>query len=212
MDPYKILGVSPEASDDEVKKAYRKMSRIYHPDANINNPNREAAEEKFKQVQQAYNQIMKQRQEGGSYSSYGYSYTNRSNTSGSYGQTGGGIPPELQAAAAYISNGYFKEARQALSGVSPSLRTGQWYYLSAIAEEHLGNLMQARNYIEAAIRYEPSNFAYRRYQKHLDGEDIMSGWYTQQSRNYGYGRPYSDSSSFCLDLFLANLFCWCCCK
>ncbi len=212
MDPYKILGVSPDASDDEVKRAYRKMSRIYHPDANINNPNKEAAEEKFKQVQQAYNQIMKQRQEGGSYSSYGYSYTNGSSTSRSTGQSSGGIPPELQAAAAYISNGYFKEARQALSGVSPSQRTGQWYYLSAIAEEHLGNMMQARNYIEAAVRYEPSNFAYRRYQKHLDGEDIMSEWYTRQSSNYGYSRPYSNSSgSFCLDLILANLFCWCCC-
>ena len=48
MDPYRVLGVSPSASDDEVKKAYRKLSRIYHPDANINNPIKEQAEEKFK--------------------------------------------------------------------------------------------------------------------------------------------------------------------
>ena len=54
IDPYSILGISRDASDEEVKKAYRKMSRKYHPDANIDNPNKEQAEEKFKQVQQAY--------------------------------------------------------------------------------------------------------------------------------------------------------------
>ena len=72
IDPYSVLGVSRDASDDEIKKAYRRMSRKYHPDANINNPNREQAEEKFKQVQQAYEQIMREREQG---SSYGGSYS-----------------------------------------------------------------------------------------------------------------------------------------
>ena len=57
LDPYSVLGVSRDASMDEIKKAYRKLSRKYHPDANINNPNKEQAEEMFKQVQQAYDQI-----------------------------------------------------------------------------------------------------------------------------------------------------------
>ena len=57
-DPYSVLGVSRDASDDEIKKAYRNLSRKYHPDANINNPNKAEAEEKFKQVQQAYKQII----------------------------------------------------------------------------------------------------------------------------------------------------------
>lgn len=60
-DPYKILGVSRDASDEEIKKAYRALSRKYHPDANINNPNKAQAEEMFKTVQQAYNQIMKEK-------------------------------------------------------------------------------------------------------------------------------------------------------
>ena len=64
IDPYQVLGVSRSASDDEIKKAYRSLSRKYHPDANINNPNKDQAEEKFKQVQQAYDQIMKERQYG----------------------------------------------------------------------------------------------------------------------------------------------------
>ena len=53
MNPYQVLGISPGASDDEIKKAYRALSRKYHPDANINNPNKAQAEEKFKEVQQA---------------------------------------------------------------------------------------------------------------------------------------------------------------
>ena len=64
LDPYSVLGVTRSATDDEIKKAYRRLSRKYHPDANINNPNKDQAEEKFKQVQQAYEQIMKEREYG----------------------------------------------------------------------------------------------------------------------------------------------------
>ena len=60
-DPYKILGVSPNASDDEIKKAYRELSRKYHPDANSGNPLADLAEEKFKEVQTAYSRIMDMR-------------------------------------------------------------------------------------------------------------------------------------------------------
>ena len=63
-DPYSILGVDRNATDEDVKKAYRKLSRQYHPDANINNPNKDKAEEMFKTIQQAYNQIMKEKQGG----------------------------------------------------------------------------------------------------------------------------------------------------
>ena len=84
-DPYKVLGISRDATDDEVKQAYRKLSRKYHPDANINNPNKDKAEEMFKLVGQAYNQIMDERKNGysggygGSYGGYG---------SGGYGNGG----------------------------------------------------------------------------------------------------------------------------
>ena len=64
MDPYEVLGVSRDASDEEIKKAYRRLSRKYHPDANVNNPHKDEAEEKFKQIQQAYSTIMKERQYG----------------------------------------------------------------------------------------------------------------------------------------------------
>ena len=70
-DPYSVLEVSRDASDDEIKKAYRNLSRKYHPDANINNPNKDQAEAKFKEVQQAYQQIMKEREYGSS-GNYGH--------------------------------------------------------------------------------------------------------------------------------------------
>ena len=70
-DPYSILGVSRDASEEEIKKAYKTLSRKYHPDANINNPNKDQAEEKFKEIQAAYQQIMKERTEGQSYGGFG---------------------------------------------------------------------------------------------------------------------------------------------
>ncbi|MDO5409647.1 MAG: J domain-containing protein [Lachnospiraceae bacterium] len=90
-DPYEVLGVSRDATTDEVKKAYRKLSRIYHPDANVNNPNAAQAEEKFKDIQQAYQQIINEKEHGGSSSygpgsSYGGGY---GNPYGNQGQSGG---------------------------------------------------------------------------------------------------------------------------
>ena len=59
-----MLGIGRDASEEEIKKAYKALSRKYHPDANINNPNQDQAEEKFKEIQAAYQQIMKERTEG----------------------------------------------------------------------------------------------------------------------------------------------------
>ena len=92
INPYQVLGVEPSATDDEIKKAYRKLSRKYHPDANINNPNKAQAEEKFKEIQQAYDQIVREREQGyrgGGYggnsyggSSYGGNYSSGGNYNG----------------------------------------------------------------------------------------------------------------------------------
>ena len=92
-DPYQVLGVSRDASKEEIKKAYRKLSKKYHPDANINNPNKDQYEEKFKEIQQAYQTIMKMKN-GGSNTSGDYGYGNQSGYGGSsyggYGNNYGG--------------------------------------------------------------------------------------------------------------------------
>ena len=86
-DPYQVLGVSRGATEEEIKKAYRNLSRKYHPDANVNNPNKDQAEEKFKEIQSAYQQIMKEKTEGFSgQGSYGYG---SSGYGSGYGNAGG---------------------------------------------------------------------------------------------------------------------------
>ncbi len=89
MDPYEVLGVSRDADMEEIKKAYRKLSRKYHPDANINNPNKEQAEEKFKQVQRAYQMIVDEKEHGGS-ASGSSSYGNQGSNPYGGGYSNGG--------------------------------------------------------------------------------------------------------------------------
>lgn len=86
-DPYQVLGVSPSASDEEVKKAYRELSRKYHPDTYADNPLSDLAEEKFKEVQEAYRQIMDSRENGG-YQQGTQGYGSGQGYSGGYGQNG----------------------------------------------------------------------------------------------------------------------------
>ena len=214
-DPYQVLGVTVNASDDEIKKAYRALSRKYHPDANINNPNKEAAEEKFKEVQQAYDQIMKEKQSGGSYggaygSGYNYGYGNggyRYNYNGNSSYSSAGAESnQMRAAANYIANRYYKEALNVLEGISFSERGARWYYYSALANQGLGNNIMAKQYAQKAVEMEPSNFEYRQFLQHLE---YGGTWYTNMGSSYE--RPYASSGSWCLSMLLLNLFCNCCC-
>ncbi len=209
-DPYQVLGVSPNASDDEIKKAYRSLSRKYHPDANVNNPNKAAAEEMFKEVQQAYDQIMKEKQSGGSYgggyhyggTGYRYSY----NGNAGYGSSADTESPQMQAAANYISNGYYKEALNVLNGVPQAERNARWYYYSAVANQGLGNNIMAKQYAQQAVNMEPSNFQYRQFLQHLE---YGGTWYTNMGSSYE--RPYSSAGSWCLSMLFLNMLCNCCC-
>ena len=212
MDPYQVLGISRGASDEEIKKAYRSLSRKYHPDANVNNPNKDQAEERFKQVQQAYDQIMKEKQQGtgydGSYSGSGYG----SSAYGDFGGFGGYYSnayreenSKLQAAANYIRNGYFREAFNVLNDIPLSERNGRWYYYSAVVNQRMGNTATALEHIRRAVELEPSNIQYRQFQQNLE---YGGTWYTTMGS--GYQRPYS-GSEWCLRMILLNLFCNFCC-
>lgn len=219
-DPYQVLGVSRDASEEEIKKAYRKLSRIYHPDANINNPNKAQAEEKFKEIQQAYQQIMKEREQGssGQYGSNagGYggfddffggfggqsAYGNRN-----YGQTAGdddSYTIHMRAAMNYIRSGHFREALNVLEGISE--KTAQWYYYSSIANQGLGNNVLALEQAKKAAAMEPDN---RQYQSWVYQMESGGNWYAGQQGSYGM--PVNSGSGFCLKLCLANLICNLCC-
>lgn len=230
-DPYEVLGVSRSASEDEIKKAYKALSRKYHPDANINNPNKDQAEEKFKEIQQAYQQIMKERtegytyQSGGSHSGYGNTgsfYGNGQGTGyggfGGYGDFGGfgnawggtGTGYEenghLRAAGNYVRNGYYKEARTVLDGMEENERSARWYYYSAIAHAGLGNQVSALEHARRAAAMEPGNSDYSNLVYRFENGD---SWYRQ--RQYTYGQPYSSGNGLCLKLCIANMLCNLCC-
>lgn len=221
-DPYQVLGVSRNASDDEIKKAYRNLSRKYHPDANVNNPNKAQAEEKFKEIQQAYDQIMKEKQQGFSSGNVGgYQYKDGGfgdfggfgGFNGRYEYTGnryntGQDTPLMQAAANYIRNQRYAEAIHVLNEIPFAERQGKWYYFSAVANHGLNNMATALEHIRRAVELEPSNMQYRQFLQIL--ENGGSSWYTHMGS--GYDRPYSSYNSFCLNLMLAQLFCTCCCR
>lgn len=205
-DPYQVLGITRGASDEEIKKAYRSLSRKYHPDANVNNPNKDAAEERFKQVQQAYDQIMKEKQQGTGYdggygNSYGSGFGNYYSGRTSYQEENS----KLQAAANYIRNGYYKEAMNVLNDIPFAERNGRWYYYSAVVHQRVGNTATALEHIRRAVELEPSNIQYRQFQQNLE---YGGTWYT--SMGSSYERPYS-GQSWCLRMLLLNLFCNLCC-
>ena len=155
--PYEVLGVSPSASNDEVKRAYREMSRKYHPDSYVDNPLSGLAEEKFKEIQEAYDQIMKER-EGG----FSGSYTGGQQQSYS---GGGQETVELQAARNYINTRRFREALNVLSNI-PN-RNAMWYYYSSIANMGLGNNLVAVDHAKQAAAMEPNNMEYVNYANQL---------------------------------------------
>lgn len=212
FDPYSILGVSRDASDEEIKKAYRKLSRKYHPDANINNPNKDQAEEKFKEIQQAYDQIMKEREYSSS-GNYGYGGNTGYGGFGGFGGYGGsqsnsGYQDEeairRQAASNYVQSGHYQEAMNVLSSLKE--RNAQWYYLSAVANMGLGNNVNAMNHIREAVRLEPDNMQYRMMLQHMEGG---GSWYQEQQNPFG-GMPTA-GNDLCMKCLMANLACSCCC-
>ena len=202
FDPYSVLGVSRDASDEEIKKAYRKLSRKYHPDANINNPNKEQAEEKFKEVQQAYEQIMKEKEYGSSYGNAGGYYGGFTGRQNSTYQDEEAI--RRQAAANYIQNRHFQEAMNVLSSLKQ--RNGEWYYLSAMANMGLGNNVNALEDIRTAVNLEPDNVQYRMLLQRMEGGGT---WYQEQQNPFG-GMPV-DGSDYCMKLCIANMLCGLCC-
>ena len=114
-DPYKVLGITRDASDDDVKKAYRTLSKKYHPDANLNNPNKDKAEEMFKLVQEAYQQIIYERQHpyasGGGYSSSGSSSASSGSGRTGYQQGGyGGYNGQFYGSWEDFFNDFFGNA------------------------------------------------------------------------------------------------------
>lgn len=176
MSPYEILGISSTATDDEVKKAYRTLSKKYHPDANVGSPHQAEYTEMFKKVQNAYDDIMAERRGEFRRNSYstgdGQDYSSYAN----YGNDNA----SFRSAAQYINAQRFQEAKNILSGIQT--RNDLWFYYSAICENGLGNSIQAREYAQVALQMNPYNMQYQIFYQQLTRGQRA---YSTMSQSYG---------------------------
>ena len=197
-DPYKVLGVPSTATDEEVKQAYRRLAKRYHPDAN---PGDKEAERRMQEINAAYYEIINRKNTSSSgyydpFGAYGSSGSRYSGDSGS---------DYFRATRNYIQAGRYREALNVLNSILE--RNAEWYYLSALANAGAGNRILARQHAEQAVNMQPQNMEYRSLYERLQNPGQT---YTTYSRDYS-APNFCGGSNYCWSLCLLNLFCNMCC-
>jgi len=194
--PYEVLGIRSDATDDEIKAAYREMARKYHPDNYVNSPLSDLAEEKMKEVNEAYDLIQKQRSDNKSGGSY-YESTSRDTS---------GRASEYNRVRSYINNGQTSEAEAILNAVPQSERGAEWNFLMGCACAQKGWYLDAQRYFETACTLDPSNYEYRNALNNMRGTGQSFG------QNYRTVNNASGCSGcdICSGLMCADCLCECC--
>ncbi len=181
-DPYKVLGVDRSASDAQIKDAYRELAKKYHPDNYSGSPIADLAGEKMKEINEAYDTIMKERKEG-TQSSYGSAdqqassaYQSSYQSSGAY-QSSSGVS-DYNDVRRFITQNRITDAEQILNGVPPEKRSAEWYFLKGSVLYRRGWLEEAYRNFSTACSMDPNNMEYRA---------AMNQATNNRSGNYGYG-------------------------
>lgn len=241
-DPYKVLGLSPGASQDEIKKAYRQMARKYHPDLHPDDPN---ANKRMNEINEAYDMLMNpekyaarrsQQQQSQSRPGYGQGsqgygqrtgqqYSNTSQGPGGwasdfdfgdifgFGFSGGqqasthpqsqpGDSADIQRVVSAINAGRYQEAISILTHIPSTGRNARWYYLSALANNGLGNNVQAVDHMTRAAQMEPDN---RSYVQLL--QQFRSAGQTYENNAKGFDMQVMNLQKICLGLCAAQFCC-----
>ena len=210
QDPYSVLGVSPSATEDEIKKAYRALAKKYHPDVNQGSAD---AERHMKEINEAYSAVMKLRREGASSGGYGGASSGYGGFGG-YGRDWGHRRAEdpyegnthMQAARNYIVSGHYQEAMRLLEEMSE--RGAEWYFLSAQANFGMGNRIAALNYARQAVNMNPNSFEYRAFLSRLEGN---AQFYQNNAQAEGFAMPSVLCGNPLVSCCAINLLCNCCC-
>lgn len=200
-DPYSILGVSPGASDEEVKTAYRNLARRYHPDNyDDSNPLKELAKEKMQEINAAYDEIQRDRTSTGS--------SNNSDNSYRYSSSGAsaGIYATIRQK---INERKYREAEDLLGSVGEFDRTADWHFLNSVCLMQRGKTADAMRELEIACSMDPSNAEYQKAKEMFNtaGSRYGSTYYGEGQRRY---RSQSDDAcDCCMNLICLDCLCEC---
>lgn len=192
--PYEILGIKEGASEEEIKRAYKRLVRKYHPDQYMNNPLSDLAEEKLKEINEAYDYLMKKR---------GADYQSKRNDS-----WGDNSKSQYKGYEVYnqirilIQQGNLREADNMLDNIDE--RNGEWYYLKGMILLRKGWYDQAYQFINRAASMEPNNIEYRDALNNL-------AYRNTTYRDVGSSRGYGSSPSAC-DMCQCLICSDCCCE
>ncbi len=197
-DPYTILGVKRDATDDEIKSAYRALVRKYHPDNYADdNPLKDLATEKMQEINEAYDEIQRLRSGGSSSSSTGGS---------SYDGTGYGPYVSIRNS---LNSRRFGEAERALMAIPEVDRAAEWHYLYSIVLMHKGRVNDAMRELEMACSMEPSNMEYQKAKEMFNTQTRGYGstYYGGSSRRYSSSTD--DACNCCANLICLDCLCEC---